>query len=140
MNVNDLQRALDEENFPPGAYSLDGQHLDGAYVLRKTVGRWTIDYTERSCTNFVAEFASETDACEFFLKKMREDIPSRNAFSGRVSTCRLDYSAASKELAEAQRSTKNVEALSAVQIHSRADARELDGPVKQGHDMFNYGE
>ena len=84
MNVSDLQHALDEENFPRGTYSLDGMHLDGAYVLRKTAGRWTIDYTERSRTNFVAEFAIETDACEFFLKKMREAIPSGNRFSGRA--------------------------------------------------------
>ena len=84
MKVEELERTLLEESFPAGSYSLKGDNLDGAYSLRHLGERWVVDYCERSLRCFVAEFAAEDDACEFFLNKMRVLVPNRKGVGGRA--------------------------------------------------------
>ena len=84
MKVDELERCLLEEDFPAGSFSLEGDNLDGAYSLRHIGSRWIIDWCERSIRSFVAEFASEGDACEFFLAKMRELVPNRKGNGSRA--------------------------------------------------------
>jgi hypothetical protein len=82
MNVRELEKSLVDENFPPGSYNLRGEFLDGGYTLRKKADRWIIEYSDRELPCFVAEFAVEADACDFFLRKMRQLVPDRKGFSG----------------------------------------------------------
>jgi len=75
VKVDELKRRLIEENFPTNSYDLSGLFLDGGYTLIRELGRWRIIYGERSDLSFVAEFTDEADACDYFLKKMREFFP-----------------------------------------------------------------
>ena len=69
MKVDELERQLLEESFPIGSFNLEGDKMDGGYSLRHVQDHWVIDYCERGDRFFVAEFAYEADACEFFLAK-----------------------------------------------------------------------
>ncbi len=47
MKIDELERALREENFPAGSFSLTGEKMDGGYSLRRNRDHLIIDYCER---------------------------------------------------------------------------------------------
>ena len=47
MNVEDLERALLEEDFPLRSFNLEGKYLDGGYTLSRVGNHWRIEYSDR---------------------------------------------------------------------------------------------
>jgi hypothetical protein len=77
MNVQELHAALRKENIRDDAYDLRGGHLSETYTLGESYGTWFVYYSERGLETARKEFATETEACEYFLKLLRKDRTTR---------------------------------------------------------------
>ena len=77
MTKNELVKILQEEGFNPDAYCLEGGFPDETYCLEETHGVWTYYYCERGLQRGKREFATESEACEYFLEKLRRDPDTR---------------------------------------------------------------
>lgn len=73
MNKNELQKILNEEGFSPDCYDLDGGLLPERYTLANDAGEWSVYYSEHGLKTGKRSFATESEACEFFLDELRED-------------------------------------------------------------------
>jgi hypothetical protein len=80
MNRDDLKQILVQENFRPNTYSLNGGEPEEALCLSPEDGRWYVYYSERGMQTDRKGFDGESDACEYFLQKMRADPTTRSGW------------------------------------------------------------
>lgn len=78
MNINELKSVLESERFIKNTYSLTGGRHQDAYCLSFENGLWQVYYSERGEEIERTIFDSESEACEFFLNKMRSDIGTKH--------------------------------------------------------------
>ncbi|MGH7144436.1 MAG: hypothetical protein ACRD22_05745 [Terriglobia bacterium] len=73
MTKIELLKLLKCEGFRADAYSLDGGVPEERYCLDYCHGIWSVYYSERGLQSGKREFSLESDACEFFLKLIKDD-------------------------------------------------------------------
>ncbi len=73
MTRDDLARILEAEGFRPDMYSLTGGLPNEAHCLEDRGREWTVYYSERGERSEERTFAHESEACEFFLLRIRSD-------------------------------------------------------------------
>jgi hypothetical protein len=73
LNRQELREALRRERIREDAYDLDGGHLLETYTLGEANDKWFVYYSERGLESGKKEFASETEACEYLLNKLKND-------------------------------------------------------------------
>ena len=66
-------RSVAQERIRDNAYDLNGGHLSETYTLGEANGRWFVYYSERGLESGKKEFATETEACEYLLNKLKKD-------------------------------------------------------------------
>ena len=79
MNRDELARRLLREGFRSDLCSLDGGFpplLEG-FMLKKSSGRWTVEYYERGMTRTLAEYSTEEEACEYLYETLKDDPTTR---------------------------------------------------------------
>lgn len=67
MTIDELKGALDERGVDPNRYSLTSSAADDLCVLERFNGGWASFYSERGQRFEERWFATETEACEYFL-------------------------------------------------------------------------
>ena len=72
MNKANLQHILDIERFRPAIYCLDGGSPNDRLCLAEERGGWSVYYSERGERFDEDWFASEDDACQELLHRLRE--------------------------------------------------------------------
>jgi hypothetical protein len=75
MDINVLEKRLEEEACSRSHYSLGTRYPGGAFCLIHENGKWLVLYSERNLDDeplFVGE--SESEACEFFFEYMTTRI------------------------------------------------------------------
>jgi hypothetical protein len=78
MTKSELKSKLIQLNVNPHAYALDGGLWDDRYVLdQESGGKWSVYYSERRDRIGYRVFASESEACEYLLKKVENDPSTR---------------------------------------------------------------
>jgi hypothetical protein len=78
MNIPELRRALAALGVQRRAVSIEGvEATEEQYRLERDGGFWAVYYYERGNKNELRHFASEEDACEHFLKIVRNDPTAR---------------------------------------------------------------
>lgn len=77
MKRDELKQILMREQFKPNTYSLSGGEPSEALCLSFENGRWYVYYSERGLQTDKTRFDSESDACLYFLEKMRADPTTR---------------------------------------------------------------
>lgn len=78
MNKQQLQVALSEENIRDDAYDLNGGHMPEMYTLSERDGKWVVYYSERGLESGKREFATESEACQNLLSRIRNDPTTRH--------------------------------------------------------------
>jgi hypothetical protein len=73
MNRQELREKLRKEGIRDDSYDLSGGHLSEALTLAEVYGRWFVYYSEKGLESGKKEFAIETEACEYLLKKLKSD-------------------------------------------------------------------
>lgn len=73
MNKDDLRILLNEKKVNPGIYFLDGGNPSEAYCINQNSGCWEVYYSERGCKTDLKVFDSESEACEYLLKRILDD-------------------------------------------------------------------
>lgn len=86
MNKEDLQKILVQEDYKPSTYSLTGGEPDEALCLSFDDGQWHVYYSERGLQTGKVSFGSESEACEYFLKKMRSDPTTKRGWNSGFRT------------------------------------------------------
>lgn len=76
MTVTDLEAKLRAHNIPKYAYSLKGGLPNEAYCLESLPNKWAVYYSERGSKTSLKEFATENEACEYFLQLMSDAFPN----------------------------------------------------------------
>ena len=77
MLLQELKDRLVNEGYKRSWYSF-GRHeppLDG-YILEQISSTWTVFYFERGRTRQIASFENESDACNWFYERVREEFAS----------------------------------------------------------------
>jgi hypothetical protein len=75
MDINELEKRLEEEVCSRSHYSLGTLYPGGAFCLIHENGKWLVLYSERNLDDeplFMGE--SESEACEFFFEYMTKRI------------------------------------------------------------------
>jgi hypothetical protein len=78
MTKSELQKILRSEYIRQDAYDLDGGHRTETYTLGEAQGRWFVYYSERGLESGRKDFATESEACEYFLNWLRRDPTVRS--------------------------------------------------------------
>ncbi len=73
MNTKDLREALRKEGIRDDVYDLSGGHLPETYTLAEECGRWVVYYSEKGLESGKRKFASESEACEYFMNELKND-------------------------------------------------------------------
>jgi hypothetical protein len=77
MNCDELKIKLDELNIPNRYYSINSNIASDRYIFRQVYTYWECFYLdERGGQNDYHRFKSEDDACEYFLKTLKDEIHS----------------------------------------------------------------
>lgn len=76
MDIANLKQRLEAEGFPADMYSLSGGLPNETYCLEQRGNRWAVYYSERGKRSGEHLFSNESDACEFFLSRLRSDRTS----------------------------------------------------------------
>lgn len=71
MNKDELKQVLDAEKFDPRVYSLDGGLLNDRLCLSAEAGEWCVYYSERGSRFDEQCYASEGEACQDLLGRLR---------------------------------------------------------------------
>lgn len=71
MDIDELKRTLNAEQFDPRYYSLSGGDTNDTLCLSQEDGGWVTYYTERGCIFDRTFHRHLSDACEHFLHRMR---------------------------------------------------------------------
>ena len=69
----ELRHILEVAGFRSDMYSLTGGLPNEAHCLEDRGREWAVYYSERGQRNEERTFANESDACEFFLGRIRSD-------------------------------------------------------------------
>jgi len=79
MNIEELQNILVEEQVDPGAYCICCADQDEKYCLifHKKKKQWEVFYSERGANTDLVGFSDENEACEYFLKSIRNSVTAR---------------------------------------------------------------
>ena len=77
MNKTKLKQLLDAEKFDPKVYSLDGGLPNDRLCFSAEAGKWCVYYSERGSRFDEKCFASEDEACDDLLQRLRELPPSQ---------------------------------------------------------------
>lgn len=77
MTPDELRAKLDANGVDPNAYDFDQTQKDEVYCLERHSAGWTVYYRERSLHRDERTFASEQDACKFFLDLVLRDPTTR---------------------------------------------------------------
>ena len=77
MRKEALQHILNDEKFNPNVYSLSGGSPNDRLCLAFEAGRWCVYYSERGSHFDEEYFASEDEACDNLLRRLRELPPSQ---------------------------------------------------------------
>ena len=67
MTFNEAARQLEEEGVPPDAYAINRVGLDDTYTLSEEGTYFEVYYCERGSKVGLRKFATETEACEYFV-------------------------------------------------------------------------
>jgi hypothetical protein len=70
MTVEELEKLLSRENIPRNSFSLNGGVMNDCLCLEKTCIGWRVYYTEMGIIYSDIGFPSESDACEYFYKRI----------------------------------------------------------------------
>ena len=73
MTKEELLQALRKEAIRDDAFDLAGGHLPERYTLSESYGRWFVYYSERGLESGKREFATQSEACEYILKLLKND-------------------------------------------------------------------
>jgi hypothetical protein len=79
MNKIELQATLEKEGFDPTCYDLTGGLLPERYTLANEFGTWSVFYSEHGLQTGKVVFATESEACEYFLGELRSDPTTKRA-------------------------------------------------------------
>jgi len=77
VSRDELRRKLDAKGVHPNAYDLDETQKDEVYCLEESPTGWTVYYRERGIRRDERTFASEQDACDYFLDAVLRDPTTR---------------------------------------------------------------
>ncbi len=77
MTRDELQQVLQKEGIRERAYSLSGGYEEDRYCLEASYSTWTVYYAERGNRREEKIFASENEACENLLERIRRDPTTR---------------------------------------------------------------
>jgi hypothetical protein len=78
MNKAELLEILRKERIREDAYDLSGSHLPEKLTLREEYGKWFVYYSERGLETGKREFATECEACEYYLTTLRNDPTAKS--------------------------------------------------------------
>jgi hypothetical protein len=78
MNRDKLRGLLRRIGVREDAYSLDGGHLSGAYVLAHEGSEWRVYYSERGQESTIERFSTEADGCQELLRRLLDDATTRS--------------------------------------------------------------
>ena len=67
MNTSELKSMLNEMKIDPEFYSLTGGLPLEALCIEDADGKWSVYYSERGARQGEKTFATESEACEYFL-------------------------------------------------------------------------
>ena len=73
MNKEGLLQALRKERIRDDAFDLHGGHLTETYTLSESCGQWFVYYSEKGLESGKKEFATESQACEYLLRLLKND-------------------------------------------------------------------
>lgn len=71
MTIKDLQNELEYTGVPEELYSIMSGGLPNERLCIVKENSWQVYYSERGQKTGLRTFPTETEACEYFLKKMR---------------------------------------------------------------------
>ena len=75
MNISILVKKLEEMGVPKRIYSINGHLAPDTYFLNQIYDRWECFYfDERGEQNDYRVFYSEHEACNYFLKVLKEEM------------------------------------------------------------------
>jgi hypothetical protein len=74
MTRIELRERLIGLGIPGNVYELNGSMRDECYVLDENYGTWVVYYSEKGLRTSEREFTSESDACEYMLRRLRRDF------------------------------------------------------------------
>lgn len=68
MNTNDLSAELDAQGVRKSSYSINYDRREDKYcIVQDEDGSWITYYSERGNKNLLKRFATEEEACAYFL-------------------------------------------------------------------------
>jgi hypothetical protein len=73
VTVSELKQILEAEGFRPDMYSLTGGLPNEAHCIEDRGYVWAVYYSERGLRSEERIFPNESEACEFFLRRIRSD-------------------------------------------------------------------
>jgi hypothetical protein len=73
VTVNELKQILEAEKFRPDMYSLTGGLPNEAHCIEDRGYEWAVYYSERGERSEERIFPNESEACEFFLRRIQSD-------------------------------------------------------------------
>ncbi|GLK42535.1 MULTISPECIES: hypothetical protein [Novosphingobium] len=79
MTKDDLAERLALEGIAPSAYDLSGAGRSESYVFREQSSDWAVFYSERGLQTGLRVFATETEACGYFIQLVASDPTTRAA-------------------------------------------------------------
>jgi hypothetical protein len=74
---DELSLRLTQLGIRPDAYNLSGEATTETYILEERYGIWRVFYSERGVESQLAEFETESDACEHLLSLLLLDSTTR---------------------------------------------------------------
>lgn len=79
MTIETLQIELDKLGVPPRFYSINGHLSSDTYILNQVYNYWEYFYfDEKGCATGYRKFESESDACEYFYQRLKNEIEYYN--------------------------------------------------------------
>lgn len=71
MTVEQLEKELEMLEIPQELYSIMVGGLPNEKLCIAKEDKWQVYYSERGCKSGLKVFETESEACEFFLRKMK---------------------------------------------------------------------
>lgn len=75
MNTSQLEKELDTLGVPKDYYAINGHLASDIYILNQVYTKWEYFYfDEKGNQEGYKSFDDENEACEYFLKKLKNEI------------------------------------------------------------------
>ena len=71
MTLHDLERTLEQEDFPRDAHSFNGGLPNESLCIEERSGKWFVYYSERGQRTAEKIFPSEDLACDYFYRTLK---------------------------------------------------------------------